>query len=123
MPYIKADDRAKVKKNVLTVATPGELNYLITLTLLNEFRLTPKYDMIHELKKDFVIAPKHNKFLRSLVSSLAGSFTTDDVYTAAALAYDEFSRRIVAAYETKKANLNGEVEEYTSLLAQIEELK
>lgn len=123
MPYALEADRQKVRKNVLSVCTPAELNYLITLTILHTFRGHMKYETIHAIKKDFVIAPKHNRFLRSLVSSLAADFTTDDVYTAAACAYDEFSRRVVSEYEKKKIALNGDMPEYVEILSLIEEMK
>lgn len=123
MPYVPEEKRKYIQGNIYAAETPGDLNYLITLAILEAWKSNPHYEMIHGLKKMYVIDPKHNSFLNNLRDVFANSMTVSDIYTAAACAYAEFEARIVPAYEKKKRDLNGDLPEYVEALAKIEELK
>lgn len=116
MPYTKVEDREAVVKNVFEIKTPGDLNYFITLAILDAWKQHPKYETIHALEMDFVVDTKRNKFLQALRSRLADRFTVADINTAAACAYAEFERRVVAKYEEKKIALNGDLPEYVEAI-------
>jgi hypothetical protein len=123
MPYTPKDRQEAVRLAVAAVQDPGDLTFLISVALLKTYIDRPKFDTIHALKKDFVVDPKHNSFLQKLRTRFAYLFTTADVYSCAALAFDEFSRRVVAAHEDKKMVLNGDVAEFKEALALIEAMK
>lgn len=84
--------------------------------ILAQWKANPKYVTIHCLKRDLVVDPKNCSLLQDLRSRYADRFTIADVYAAAACAYDEFARRIVGAYETKKIKENSDIEEYVEAL-------
>ena len=112
MPYTLLADREAVLKNIQNVKEPGDLVFLICKVILDTYISRPKFETIFSLKHDFVTEPKHNEFLRTLVRVLAADFTTSEVYTCAALAYDEFDRRVVSRHEDKKCLLNGDMPEF-----------
>jgi hypothetical protein len=115
VPYIDQAARARLNSNIKGITTPGELNYVITIAILRAFKAHPKYETIHQLKQDFVVEARHNEFLKKLVSFLAADFTTADVMTAAALAFDEFYRRVASKYEDSKIASQGDVAEYAEI--------
>lgn len=83
MPYIKAQDRVKFEGNdgvYLDASTPGELNYLFTITL-----------------QEYV----ENKGLSYQ--------TINDIVGALEGAKLEFYRRVAAPYEDTKIKENGDV--------------
>lgn len=122
IPYIK-QERRFIKKNYDLCKDPGELNYLLTLVLIECFKKVPSYDTLHILRRDFVTRPKENQFLQTLRSKLADRFTTADIYTAAAEAFFEFRIRVGVAYEEKKIELNGDLPEYEELVKMIETMQ
>lgn len=123
MPYTLPAEQAAVRENIKNVMTPGDMVFLLTVAILKTYISHPKFETIHALKKDFVVDPKHNEFLQKLRGIFAHAFTTADVYTCAALAYDEFARRVVSAHEDKKALLNQDLPEFAEALALIEVFK
>lgn len=116
MPYIDPLRRPTVAKNLYQIFNPGELNYSLTLVMLDAFKRYPKYDTIHCLKRDFVTDPKNNKALQALRKELSDRFTVADIYAAAALAFDEFYRRVGVAYEGSKIVSNQDMPEYQEIL-------
>ena len=120
MPYTKQEDRDAVKANIGKVRTPGDLNYLLTMYILDVWKKHPRYDTIHCLKRDFVIHPKDNGLLKHLRSVFADIFTVSDIYAAASCAYDEFSRRIVSKYENGKKEENGDIPEYVEAIKELD---
>lgn len=123
MPNIPVSEQEEVKKNPATIISYGQLNYFITLTMIEAFKHVPRYDTIHEIYRDFVQEPKKNGFLQRMETEFADRFTIGDIRTAAAEAYLEFHRRIVSRYEDIKVKLNGELPEYLSLFKQLDELE
>lgn len=123
MPNISKQEQDQVKANVRNVNTPGQLNYLITLAMIDAFVKHPRYEMIHAIYKDFVQDPKRNKFMNKLETEFADVFTISDIRTASALAYLEFHRRVVSRYEDIKVQINGELPEYENLYAMLDALK
>jgi hypothetical protein len=121
MPYIDPERRPLVAKNLGQISTPGELNYALTLVLLDTFKRYPKYDTIHCLRRDFVIDPKNNKALQELRRMLADVFTVSDIYAAAAEAFHEFRDRVGKAYEKSKREQNGDMPEYEELIKSIKD--
>lgn len=80
MPYIKADQRQKIAQGQ-NPSDPGELNYSITLLLLN---------YLHDKGKSYA--------------------TFNDILGALNGAGQEFYRRWVADYEDQKIAENGDIE-------------
>lgn len=123
MPAIKMEKRPVVRDNILACNEPGDLNYLFTVVILQTFIEKPSYSTIHNLRKAFVTEPKTNLMIQDIRCALAGSFSTGDIYTAAALAFEEFYARVGRKYEDKKYSLNGDLDEYTQALKIVEELQ
>lgn len=83
MPYIKAEDRYALKMGDAAV-TPGQLNYLIT------------------------------KLIESYIITNGANYSIfNDIVGAVEGAKLEFYRRIVAPYEDKKREENGDVYKFT----------
>ena len=80
MPYIHANKREVCRKQGTWLENPGELNYALTMTLLN-------YIENHGEKYQ----------------------TYNDVIGALECCKLEFYRRAVSPYEDKKRNINGDV--------------
>lgn len=116
MPYLTIADRENLPAN------PGSLNYMITRILLKTFIEHPKYETIHVLKRDFVTFPKDNPLLNKMRSDYAAFFTVSDINAAAALAYDEFYRRVGSAYEEHKRIVNTDLPEYEEAMTLIKQL-
>jgi hypothetical protein len=123
MPYIKEDQRELITKDIGNTATPGDLNYLITLALLKYWKANPSYGTLHAFRRDFVTDPKNNVLIKKLRVDFADTFTVGDIHAAAAEAYYEFRARVGAAYEKKKMRLNGDLKEYQEALAEIEKME
>lgn len=123
MPYTLEESRKAVREKVGNVADPGDLTFLLTCKMLLAYIAVPKFVTIHAIKKDFVTDKKANKFLQHIRDMFADRFTVSDIYACSELAYDEFNRRVVAAHEQKKLELNGDLAEFKEALALIEAMK
>lgn len=117
MPYTKQEDREIARKNYRAIKTVGDLNFLITLTLLSAWKDHPRYEMIHRLRKEFVVDPKKSKLLNHFRSEFCDRFDTGDIYTAAQEAFFEFRLRIGLPYEAMKQLENGDLPEYTEAVS------
>lgn len=120
MPYIPEIDKKPTIERCATTA--GELNFLITLALIQEFNgiWGGNYDAIHNIYrscKRFEMG--HNSgdnyksdSLLTALHRLAESqprFSREDFFIALELAKTEFYRRVVVPYEDKKKDENGDV--------------
>jgi hypothetical protein len=79
MPYI-SQERRKVLDAIPVATTPGELNYVLTMSLLDYWKTRPQNYQ-----------------------------TINDISGAATEALAEFRRRIVVDYENEKCNANGDL--------------
>ena len=121
MPYTKQEDRDAVAKNVDAVKDPGDLNFLITSFILDQWKKQPRYLTIHVLRREMVTEPKNSSFLNDLRRRFAGDFTVGDIYAAAANAYQEFNDRIVRRYEKLKRQQNGDIPAYLDAIRAIDD--
>lgn len=112
MPYISDSKRVSIKASPRNCSTVGDLNYYITTRILAEWAKQPSYTMIHVLHGELVQHPKDNPMLNVLRRELSDRFTVGDIYSAAALAFNEFYRRVGALYEENKLKENGDLPEY-----------
>lgn len=120
MPHLNNARKAALRANIFLAENPGDLNFLLTLVILRSFKEYPRYERIHVLRRDFVTDPKNNKALNQLRNDFAHIFKVSDIYTAAALAFEEFYRLVGSKYEDLKIKENGMVEEYQEVLDLIE---
>lgn len=110
MPYLETEDKTRLQKDWRSVSTEGDLNFLITEGIKKAWAQNPRYATIHFLKKDLVINPEKSELLARLFHGVKHpDITRSDVYTAAALAFDEFYRRVASVYESEKMITNGDV--------------
>jgi hypothetical protein len=113
VPYIK-DSR---RKAILAGDAPkdlGELNFYMTIEIIQRWESLPRYETIHSLFKDFFSLTANNEFIRSFLMTNR-SFSPGDVHDAARLAWLEFYRRVGSKYEDLKAQENGDVYRLVSL--------
>lgn len=116
MPYISSENKKELCFR--KVKTPGELNYMMTLCIkdyVNKYGLS--YNTCFEVKK--AMRRLENRLERDgheLVDIICSIQTTEDseltheeFSVTAAMAYDEFRRRVVDPYEDSKINQNGDV--------------
>lgn len=113
MPYTKPERREAINKTGMdAVFDFGDLNYFVTTIILKMWNTHPRYATIHLMRKELVTEPKKSALLQNLRTNLADKFDTADVYTAAALAFEEFYQRVGRLYEALKCRENGDVEGY-----------
>ncbi len=88
MPYIIEEKRKEIAPHIKSLLeyiktvgelSPGDLNYIVTLTIIEYYRRNKCYS------------------------------SANDVKGALGLAVDEFRRRVIDGYENKKIFLNGDV--------------
>lgn len=117
MPYVDSDARKRIELGLNGVQTVGDLNYLLTTLILQMWNTRQSYQTIHDLRKELVTDPKNSKYISVLRRELADRFTVADMYTAAALAFEEFYQRVGRLYEAMKCRENGDVPGYTEAIA------
>ena len=118
MPYV-----SQAQRDAKEITDVGTLNYFITTVILDIWKRDPRYPTIHMLRKELVTEPKNSRFVAELRQKSAHAFSVSDVYTAAALAFEEFYRRVGVAYESKKIAENGDLPEYEAAINSINEPK
>ncbi len=118
MPYVSQEQRTANE-----IVDEGTLNYFITKVILDVWSKAPKYATIHMLRKELVTDPKNSRFIKELRGKAAHAFTVADIHTAAALAFNEFYRRVGVTYEESKIKANGDLPEYEAVLKAITEPK
>lgn len=126
MPYLEDANKAAL---VHTLAqTGGELNYLITLYLIETWKILGRYETIHQIRRAQIelemLVPLLGCYNRYDVSMTDLSIYLLDIYhtevnydeldyidfiAALRAAIDEFNRRITNDYEDKKIEQNGDV--------------
>lgn len=119
MPYVESASRLRIENSLDGVQTVGDLNYLLTTLILKMWNAKPSYATIHDLRKELVTEPKQSRYLNTLRAELADRFTVGDVYTASALAFEEFYQRVGRLYEAMKCRENGDVPGYAEAIAPI----
>lgn len=121
MPYIDKKSRADLLISRRSPNHVGELNYLITLKLLNYFEMNGnRYQQIHDVIKACEITKMRVMFPDLCVS--CGELSDEiyqelenyesemgDLLGAIEAAKLEFYRRVAAPYEDKKCMENGDV--------------
>lgn len=123
MPYTLEAEREAVRKQALrAINNPGDLTFLFTCAMLNAYIAQPNFLTLHSIKKLYIVEPKHCSLIQTIRTQLSHLFTVGDIQACVEMAYDEFSRRVVAAHEKKKIELNGDMKEFQSALKIIEEL-
>jgi len=116
MPYTEIEAREDVDHSILMITTEGDLNYYITTKILDTWNKEPRYKTIHYLYKVMITSPKDSPLLAMLRRELADRFDVADIYTAGALAFLEFYRRVGSTYEDVKRVKNGDLPGYTVAL-------
>lgn len=123
MPYVDLLERIRLSKEALPFPkTVGDLNYLITLDILEDFAKEPRYHTIHNIYKKYILNWNDYIFYNTpWVQNVKDNFQIDDFNAACSLAYDEFSSRVVRKYEDLCIKKNGDVDKYKEVLAMIVE--
>lgn len=122
MPYIKSKDRLRVEDTLLPLNT-GELNYLVSISLLNRIKNEGKnYENLSitlNLLDEAIELAKQDRVEKGVCSHvlvyelIIETTYLDKVQVLRALkdAKLEFYRRVVAPYEDLKIKENGDVYE------------
>jgi hypothetical protein len=124
MPYIKPEDRFELKTGIKTITTPGELNYCITSDILigeaTKESIREQIDT-YLSSKDSVRYEDLNAVL-GVVAAVIGERCRRDLKSSAVELRDfaiwlgkianEFYDEVVAPYEDKKIEENGDLEEW-----------
>jgi hypothetical protein len=122
MPYLPKERIEEIKNDPLKANRPGDLNYLVSMLIIIPMWLDkPNYSTVHALKKLLVVTPEKCIALTQLLARLPNEVYRTDLFVAAALAFDEFYRRVGSKYEDGKAEENGDL--YQPLLELMKEPK
>lgn len=123
MPYVEILERIRMAKEAIPVPkTVGDLNYLITLDILEDFIKEPRYYTIHNIYKKYVLGWSDYMYCNiTWREKVENTFKIIDFEAACHLAYQEFSSRVVRKYEDLCIKKNGDVDVYREILAIIAE--
>lgn len=119
MPFVVDQVRDEIaKQGYHAAAQVGDLCYIFYHEMLLKYLEKPRWTTIHGLKKTYVINPKGDPHIREVgdeltkVGRLYGydqKFDYNDLFTAAALAFDVFFWFYALPYEEKKREENGDI--------------
>lgn len=125
MPFIDIPKRDEIAENGYGAAQEaGDLCFIFYHEIMCRWFERPRWTTAHALKKEFVINPKMSLFVKEVGDELIkagkiygakGGMDYNDVFTAAALAYDVFFEYYVMPYEDKKRADNGDIQARQSL--------
>lgn len=112
MPQIIPKLRDPLRKRQIACKEKGDLCFLITdQFIIPMWKAQPGWDTASRVRMALVQKPD----LTMLRDMARGSpLSEDEIKNQAAMAYDEFYRRLVSNYENEKARKNGDV--YAGLL-------
>jgi len=103
MPYIDPKRREIVKADPSLVSDYGELNYIITLNLIDRWKQKPRYETMHVLRRD------KERIIMEISEVVSHKFTFLDLRAAFDEALAEFRERVIKPYEEHKREQNGDV--------------
>ncbi len=119
MPFVVDQVRNEIaEQGYQAAAQVGDLCFIFYHEILLTYIKKPRWTTIHQLKKTYVINPKMDTHIREVgdeltkVGRLYGYnqvFDYNDLFTAAALAYDIFFQFYAIPYEVKKREENGDI--------------
>lgn len=110
MPYLDKDKIDTTVKDVSKITEPGQLNFVISIIIRDEWKKNPSYNTIFVLEHELVTNPEKCHFLKDLYRKIENrDITFSHIRTAAAQAYREFYRRVASVYETVKMVENGDI--------------
>ena len=119
MPFVVDQVRDEIaEKGYQVAAQVGDLCYIFYHEMLVRFIAKPRWTMAHMLKKEYVINPKMSEHIREVGDELIKDgklygqnpiYDYNDIFTAAALAYDVFFNFYVIPYERQKQEENGDI--------------
>lgn len=119
MPFVVDQVRDEIaEKGYQVAAQVGDLCFIFYHEILLKFKEKPRWTTIHNLKKTYVINPKMDTHIREVgdeltkVGKLYGVdkvYDYNDLFTAAALAFDVFFYFYAMPYEIQKREENGEI--------------
>lgn len=125
MPFVVEQVRDEIAEKGYQVAVQvGDLCYIFYHEMLLKFKEKPRWTTIHNLKKTYVINPKMDQHIREVGDELikAGKlhgptpvYEYNDLFAAAALAFDVFFNFYAMPYEVQKREENGEIIPVTTL--------
>jgi len=123
MPYVDILERIRLAKETIPVPkSVGDMNYLITLDILEDFIKELRYHTIHNIYKKYVLNwLNYEPSWRNASVGINKAFEVEDFQAACHLAYDEFSSRVVRKYEDLCIKKNSDVDKYKEVLALIAE--
>jgi hypothetical protein len=122
MPYVDIIERIRMAKEKIPVPkSVGDLNFLVTLDILEDFLKEIRYHTIHNIYKKYFLTPHQGYFPKWREAVVGKTFTIEDFLAACHLAYHEFSSRVVRKYEDMCIKKNGDVDKYEEVLALIAE--
>lgn len=106
MPHIKDAEKDAVHASK-RITKEGELCYLFTEAALKVYETEPRWKSIHAIARALFVNPYHEQWSHDVVREYAGTYTQQDVKTAAFLALLEFYRLVGARYEDGMIQQNG----------------
>ncbi len=116
MPYVVELDRIRMAREALPdPKTVGDLNYLVTLDILEEFLTEPRYHTIHKIWKKHFMMPQ-NPEPKWWIERKSQDFDSLDFVTASQLATVEFYDRIGRKYEDLAIKKNGDLDAYKEVI-------
>lgn len=119
MPFIVIPKRDEIAEAGYGAAQQaGDLCFIFYHEIMCRWFQSPRWTTIHALKKEYVIAPVESKHIAEVLAEMRSHghpFFEEDVYTAAALAFDVFFHYYAMPYEDDKKAVNGDITPATSL--------
>lgn len=106
MPHIKDDEKVAVHASK-HIGKVGELCFLFAEAAQRVYEKEPRWSSIHAIARALFLNPYHEEWSHNVILEYAGSFTQQDIKTAAFLALLEFYRIIGASYEDGMIQQNG----------------
>jgi len=118
MPYISRTEQAKDLRNnlVLTLKSPGAINYLFTIEYVRMWENAPSYATFHAISRT-IDRPETEEGVYALNRELKTIGWKDtDLVVARREAVAEFRRRVIADYEDSKFRDGSNVDPYEPIL-------
>ena len=121
MPYVIELDRIRMaRESMPEPKTVGDLNYLITLDILEAFLTEPRYHTIHKIWKKHFLMPQQTA-PKWWTEKKSTNFDDLDFVTASQLASLEFYDRIGRKYEDLAIQTNGDLDAYKEVIKLLNE--